>query len=388
TVSVTATTGIAAVELSGTTLHSFCGIGLENGTVKELIEKVESYYPNILLSTLDGELFDKLEEIARSVHKDNRPFGGILLIIAGDFFQLPPIRNDKFCYEANSWHKCFKHTIQLSVVLRQKEPEFINMLNEIRIGLVTEKTLNIMEMLKQPCEYFDEIQPTKLYPKNYNVAKTNLEYLSKIQNKSYYFYSEDQDYGQLDTLIKNCLAPKKLELKCGAQVMLIKNINKNLVNGSRGIVVGFFSVDKKQSYYNGKDEGINLHQDVILPIVKFTENIEINVHMAEWQLETIGPAGQTYVALSRAKSMKSLEVLNFSRDKVMVDEKVKRFYDNLQVFSENMSIINNKRKRTLLLQAQSKQLRAEAKKLQAKAKGLKAKSKMLEAKAEEIPIIN
>ncbi|CAJ0843514.1 4306_t:CDS:2, partial [Entrophospora sp. SA101] len=170
-IAVTATTGIAAVNIAGTTLHSFAGIGLGTESTKELIEKIKkskihhSQWQSIEalvvdeVSMLDGDLFDKLEEIAQTIRNDQRPFGGILLIITGDFFQLPPVSKDcnaKFCFQSNSWAKCIKHMIQLSTIL------LVYMLNEIRLGIVTKKTLEIMDRLKTPPQYpNDGIQVTE-----------------------------------------------------------------------------------------------------------------------------------------------------------------------------------------------------------------------------------
>ncbi|CAJ0840354.1 8137_t:CDS:2 [Entrophospora sp. SA101] len=307
-IAVTATTGIAAVNITGTTLHSFAGIGLGTESTKELIKKIKKSKIHRFqwqtiealiideVSMLDGDLFDKLEAIAQAIRDNNRPFGGILLIVTGDFFQLPPVskdRNVKFCYESNSWGKCIKHIIQLSTVFRQKESDLIDMLNEIRLGIVTEKTLKIMNRLKLSPQYpNDGIQATELYSRVDKVTSANLVLLSKIQNKSYIYHAKDYEptkIGQLKTLIKGCLAPDKLELKRGAQVMLIKNINRDLVNGSRGIVVGFYSDATRKSYYDGEDEIMEFDQrDEILPIVRFTENRELVVREAEWRLETVG----------------------------------------------------------------------------------------------------
>ena len=137
-VAVTASTGLAACNIGGVTLHSFAGIGLGKEGVPELVKKIKRnpkakqrwMRTKILvideISMVDGDLFDKLEGIARAVRNNGRPFGGIQLVITGDFFQLPPVpdygRISKFSFDAATWKTSIEHTIGLNQVFRQKDP--------------------------------------------------------------------------------------------------------------------------------------------------------------------------------------------------------------------------------------------------------------------------
>jgi len=137
-VAVTASTGLAACNIGGVTLHSFAGIGLGKEQVPELVKKIRRNQKaknrwmrtKVLIvdeiSMVDGELFDKLEEIARIIRNNGRPFGGIQLVITGDFFQLPPVpeggKAARFCFDAHSWNTVVEHTIGLHHVFRQKDP--------------------------------------------------------------------------------------------------------------------------------------------------------------------------------------------------------------------------------------------------------------------------
>jgi len=138
-VAVTASTGLAACNIGGVTLHSFAGIGLGREEVPALVKKIRKNQKarqrwmrtKILIideiSMVDGELFDKLEEIARTIKNNGRPFGGIQIVITGDFFQLPPVPDDprraaRFCFDAHSWNTVIEHTIGLKHVFRQKDP--------------------------------------------------------------------------------------------------------------------------------------------------------------------------------------------------------------------------------------------------------------------------
>ena len=137
-VAVTASTGLAACNVGGVTLHSFGGIGLGKEDVPELVKKIKRNQKaknrwmrtKVLIvdeiSMVDGELFDKLEGVARTIRNNGRPFGGIQLIITGDFFQLPPVPDSgkiaKFAFDAATWNTSIEYTIGLTHVFRQKDP--------------------------------------------------------------------------------------------------------------------------------------------------------------------------------------------------------------------------------------------------------------------------
>ena len=144
---VTATTGIAATVIGGTTLHSFAGIGQGAGSVNEWCARLNKYTrarwaaARVLIidevSMLDGGLFDKLDELGRRLLETDRVFGGIQLILCGDFFQLPPVGlvrdRLKFLFEARSWSAAAKHTVLLTAVFRQTDGSFVELLNEMRV---------------------------------------------------------------------------------------------------------------------------------------------------------------------------------------------------------------------------------------------------------------
>ena len=137
-VAVTASTGLAACNVGGVTLHSFGGIGLGKEDVPTLVKKIKRNQKAKLrwmrtkvlivdeISMVDGDLFDKLEAIARSIRSNGRPFGGIQLVITGDFFQLPPVPDygkvAKFAFDAATWNTSINHTIGLTQVFRQRDP--------------------------------------------------------------------------------------------------------------------------------------------------------------------------------------------------------------------------------------------------------------------------
>jgi ATP-dependent DNA helicase PIF1 len=139
-IAVTASTGLAACNIGGMTLHSFAGIGLGKEEASALVKKIRRnpkaknrwLRTKILIideiSMVDGELFDKLSHIGRVIRNNGRPWGGIQLVITGDFFQLPPVpdsskqRDAKFAFEAATWSTSIDHTIGLTEVFRQRDP--------------------------------------------------------------------------------------------------------------------------------------------------------------------------------------------------------------------------------------------------------------------------
>ena len=183
-VAVTASTGLAACNVGGSTLHSFAGIGLGKDEVPELVRKIKRNAKAKLrwqrtkvlvvdeISMVDGDLFDKLENIARIIRSNGRPFGGIQLVITGDFFQLPPVpdsgRVAKFAFDAATWNTSIEHTIGLTRVFRQKDPTFANMLNEMRVGKLTQQSIDTFKTLNRPLSTNDAFAATELYVSSFS----------------------------------------------------------------------------------------------------------------------------------------------------------------------------------------------------------------------------
>lgn len=193
-VAVTASTGLAACNIGGVTLHSFAGIGLGKEEVPELVKKIKRNQKakhrwmrtKILvvdeISMVDGELFDKLEQIARNIRNNGRPFGGIQLVITGDFFQLPPVPDynkvAKFAFDAASWTTSIEHVIGLHHVFRQKDPGrstsllnvrskltvqvFAGMLNEMREGRLSQSSIDAFQRLSRPLDDSFDLAATEL----------------------------------------------------------------------------------------------------------------------------------------------------------------------------------------------------------------------------------
>lgn len=267
-VAVTASTGLAACNIGGVTLHSFAGIGLGKEEVPELVKKIRKNQKAKIrwqktkvlvideISMVDGDLFDKLEGIARQIRGNGRPFGGIRLVITGDFFQLPPVPDygkvAKFAFDAATWSTSIEYTIGLHHVFRQKDPVFAGMLNEMREGRLTPASIAAFQELHRPMQFEDNIDSTELFPTRREVELANSTKMGQLVGDLMTFEARDGgtivDKTMRDKLLANCMAPEKISLKKGAQVMLIKNIDETLVNGSLGKVIGFMSEGEFDNY--------------------------------------------------------------------------------------------------------------------------------------------
>lgn len=300
-IAITSTTGVSAIVIGGTTLHSYLGIGLGTGSVDDLVAKITKSAKarqrwlslDVLVidevSMLSAELFDKLEQVARNIRRKNLPrmlkeeeipeqaFGGIQLILSGDFLQLPVVGDEnRFCFESESWNKCIQHTIELTENMRQSDSEFQDILADIRYGKITKKAKKFLQS-RIGVELKNElgIKPTRIYTTNASVDIMNEKELDKLSqdNEFYqydmeiYFYEFVQDREQaIEKYRKNSLAPETLQLCKGAQVMLLHNLDldSGLANGSRGVVADFL-------------EG--------LPVVRFLNGVERPIDFYCWEVE-------------------------------------------------------------------------------------------------------
>ncbi|KAF4978822.1 hypothetical protein FZEAL_4866 [Fusarium zealandicum] len=409
-VAVTASTGLAACNIGGITLHSFSGIGLGKEDAPTLIKKIRRNpkAKNRWLKTkclvldevsmVDGDLFDKLSQIGRTIRNNGRPWGGIQLVITGDFFQLPPVpdhgskRETKFAFDAATWTTSIDHTIGLTQVFRQRDPKFANMLNEMRLGRISEDTVRAFKALARPLNYNDGMGTAELFSTRNEVENSNEKRLRELPGTTRRYDALDTGKEEVkDKLLMNMMAPKSINLKMNTQVMLIKNLDESLVNGSLGKVIGFsdektFDMTPADDY--DEDDSMakarrklmkSFSRDpdtsssgVKFPVVQFmatdgTSRVilcqpeewkvelpngelqakrtqlplilawALSIHKAQGQtlervkvnLGRVFEKGQAYVALSRATTQDGLQVLGFEKSKVMAHPRVIDFYNKL-----------------------------------------------------------
>uniref|UniRef100_A0A182PJQ6 ATP-dependent DNA helicase PIF1 n=1 Tax=Anopheles epiroticus TaxID=199890 RepID=A0A182PJQ6_9DIPT len=385
----TASTGVAACLIGGTTLHSFAGIGTGEATLQNCYEKASR--PNTAqawrkckrliideISMIDADFFEKIEAVARYVRKNDKPFGGVQLILCGDFFQLPPVgrlpdrsrpgqysqdaqQDDesgrvRFCFESKAWRECINASYELTVVHRQRDQEFISILNSIRIGRVTDE---ISERLRKTASQRIEtegILATQLCSHTSEVDAINQAKLEALRTEAKVFEAKDSDpysVKQLDMMLQ---APAKLTLKIGAQVMLLKNYNisEGLVNGARGVIINFVQglplvkFKRRELLVRHEKWSVKTGSGMVLTRVQLPLKLAwaFSIHKSqgltldcvELSLSKVFEAGQAYVALSRAQSLDSIRVLDFDLRQVWANTKVLEYYRNLRkaIANENL----------------------------------------------------
>jgi len=364
-IAITSTTGVSALLVKGTTLHSFLGIGIGKASNEILYKKIikNSRYKNRWIETdiliideismLSAELFDKLECLARLIRKNDKPFGGIQLVLTGDFLQLPPVKDDLFCFEAKTWDSCVDETVYFTEIIRQDDNDFKKCLNEIRMGYITEDSENILKTCVDKENKDTNIIPTKIFSLNREVDLLNKYEMEKIDEDIYEYDIETEvsAYGSksITTILKNCNAVENLQLCKGAQVMLLINLDleNGLVNGSRGVITDFIEDIPKVRFLNGQEVIVDYFEwkieedDILLATITqipLKVAYAISAHKAqgmtldcaEIDLSNVFTYGQTYVALSRVRNLNGLYLKNYNKSKIKSHPKAVKFYKNLK----------------------------------------------------------
>lgn len=374
-IGVTSTTGISAVLLGGSTVHSYLGIGLGKESVDILYKKIKrnpkklGIWMNLEtliideVSMLSPELFDKLEKLGRMFRcgmiNKGKPFGGIQVILTGDFLQLPVVGSDRFLFEAESWNEVINgNIIYLQKIHRQEDKEFMSMLNELRYGLVTDKTKKLLEGRKDiELKEIDGIKPTRMFTTNSYVDAINEEELNSLESDEICQYDMEihftkfvKNMSDVVTKFKNqCIAPETLYLSIGAQVMLLRNLNveEGLANGSRGVVVSFIDGFPLVKFLNGMEIVVDTQVWEIFDGDVHIANIKqiplrlawaVTVHKSQGctldyatiDLSNVFEHGQAYVAISRVRTLEGLKIENINYECIKAHPKAVKFYKNLQ----------------------------------------------------------
>jgi len=335
------------------------------------------------VSMLSARMFDLLDDIGKRIRRDNRPFGGIQLVFTGDFFQLPPIPDANgdptsalFCFESPRWTNTFsrENCIPLTTYFRQTDPTYIAILEEVRIGTLCPEHAAILESrTKLPLP--TDLIPTKLFPIRQKVDYVNTtmyaslageervyDYTSKIDERFYVDTTTPIPYelltkcrdltkteteSEIEQLLSSTQTEKQIRLKIGTSVMCTINlhVDAGICNGSQGIVVGFCAETGHYPlvrFKNGKTIKMEPHKkqsdeypSIVVSQLPLCMAWALTIHKiqgatldaAEMDIgKSVFEYGQTYVALSRIKSLDGLYLSEFIPHRIRANPDVVAFY--------------------------------------------------------------
>ncbi|MBP6884207.1 MAG: AAA family ATPase [Candidatus Pacebacteria bacterium] len=400
-VAITASTGIAATHMNGQTIHGWSGIGIRETLDDFALEQLEQKQylwkrfekARVLIidevSMLHAHRLDMVERVCRRFKRNDLPFGGLQVILSGDFFQLPPVTksvNSKSKIEnseskiqsqselfidydsgeikeeipesdmvvhSRAWRAMKPAICYLTEQHRQEDDVFLEILNAMRTNTVDD-THKALVKGRMNAENIGTL-PTKLYTHNIDVDSINHAELAKISGdtKEFVMAGKGSEF-IVEALKKACLAPERLALKIGAEVMFIKNnYELGYFNGTRGKVSGFDSRGEPivEIYSTGRkltvgamDWEVEENGRVKASITQYPLRLAwaITIHKsqgmsmdsAEIDLSKTFTYGMGYVALSRVRTLSGIRLVGYSDNALSMDPAVLALDENFQSESE------------------------------------------------------
>lgn len=370
----TGLTGVAAFNIGGQTLHSFMGIGLGEESADVLITKVfknRKAWSRVRavevlfideISMCKGELLDKIDKILRHYRHPKEPFGGVQIIGCGDWLQLPPIfknsTSNEFAFQCSSWREACVKTVVLKEQMRQHgDPAFARVLGSLRLGDIS--SLHLLHPRINASFPKDGIEPVRIFCKNFDVDRHNKEQIDRLTTPAKTYIARDNGAPHfVESLDKNCPAPKVLELKIGAQVILLSNLDveRGFVNGSIGVVQSYASTGVRVQFKSGTmiveeeewqiknqeaDYQGKLQTKVVATRVQIPLKLcwAITVHRAMGKtldraivdVEEAFSTGMCYTALSRVRNMESLSISgSIPHEAIQVNQSCVEFYERAE----------------------------------------------------------
>jgi ATP-dependent DNA helicase PIF1 len=369
---ITASTGVAATHLSGMTIHAWAGVGIKNtltdGDLDELLQRkylLRRFRDTKVLiidevSMLSAHTFEAVDRILRLFKNTDEPFGGLQVVLSGDFFQLPPIGRESaqadFIYKSPLWKELDLKICYLDKPYRQDDKRFLSMLDAIREDNVTKDTWDTLKLCFLNGKGHAAI-PTKLYTHNAHADTVNTSELAKLPGVPRVYMTEMRGNPTLGLLLqKNCLAPERLVLKKGALVMFVKNNTEaGYINGTMGTVVEFdddgFPVVET---YDGKqitaypvsweieDDGDAVAKIIQIPLrlawaITIHKSQGMSLDAAEIDLGKSFVAGMGYVALSRVRTLEGIKLRSVNRTALSVNREILVLDKQLREESEEIA---------------------------------------------------
>ena len=359
TVTITASTGIAATHMNGMTIHTWAGIGIKDAISEDelkrmkerkyLKEHLENAQVLIIdeISMLHAKQLNLVNKVLKYFKESEEPFGGIQVIAAGDFFQLPPVgkkeeRNrDKFCFMSDAWVEAKFRVCYLTEQHRQGNDYLNDILNAIRAQNISPEHI---QALKQTRDQGIGDIFTRLYTHNMDVDSINFKHLNEIDQESRQFDAQcDGNDKLIETLKSSVRAPENLTLKKHAKVMFVKNnFDLGYINGSLGEVIAFEEDDEygvlpkvkltdgttltvePETWSVDNDEGKTIASFQQIPLrlawaITIHKSQGMTLETAEINLANTFEKGQGYVALSRLKTLNGLKLLGLNDQALELD---------------------------------------------------------------------
>lgn len=367
-VGITASTGIAATHMGGMTIHAWSGLGIRDSLTQYDLENLEekSYLwkrfeqVQVLIideiSMLHHFRLDLIDQLARFFKRNQKPFGGMQVILCGDFFQLPPVSRfgepeSKFAYHAKVWNELDLKICYLEEQHRQNDAEYLEILNAIRTQTVTEELTK--KLHTRHGKKFDEIvEATKLYTHNQDVDNENMRELEKLPGEMFEYRMESKGKENIaETLKKGCLAPEMLRIKQGARVMFVKNNHEDrYANGTIGVVefcddFGITvtlndgrTITVKPASWKVEEDGKTKAEIIQYPLrlawaITVHKSQGMSLDCAEVDLAQAFEKGMGYVALSRIRSLEGLALKGINAQALVINEEVFEFDKELRAKS-------------------------------------------------------
>lgn len=355
---ITASTGIAATHIQGLTIHAWSGIGIREYlspedidymTSKEyVVKRIQKTAVLIIdeVSMLSGETLDMVDEVCRACKRNEYPFGGMQVVLVGDFFQLPPIARPgkavSFAFRSKAWRDLKPITCYLSEQHRQDDNVFLSVLSAIRANTWDQSDVSRILARESEEDGLDEDVP-RLHTHNVDVDRVNGERLEALPGSgSKYVMDSMGPDAMVGGLKRGCLSPETLTLKVGAVVMSTKNQQGlGLVNGTLAVVTGFErgtqypvietrdgrTVTVPPTDWAIEQEGKVRARITQVPLrlawaVTIHKSQGMSMDAAAIDLSRSFEYGQGYVALSRVRTLEGIHLLGFREEALQMHPEV------------------------------------------------------------------
>lgn len=371
-VAVTASTGIAATHIGGTTIHSWSGLGIRDEIserdekwLKENDRLVKRYNNTDILiidevSMIHGKRLDMVDQVAKWLRESGEPFGGMQVILTGDLFQLPPIHKGDteidFVHLSQAWQKLNPKICYLTEQHRQQNDPLLDLLEAMRAGDLIEVHFDALSERLGREAPSDEVV-TKLYSHNQDVEHINESHLKALADQSHAFVMETTGVqAKVEQLMKSVLAPEVLELKVGAEVMFVaNNFAEGFANGSRGRVVDFKEgkplVELQRNHriivveshsWALEEDGRERARVTQLPLrlawaITIHKSQGMSLDSAEMDLSRAFTPGMGYVALSRVRSLDGVYLKGINNTALAMHPEIFGFDEAMRMLSEELA---------------------------------------------------